>query len=749
MAEDSERHGKTLFIRNLPFSTSNEDLEKVFSDIGPLKTCFVVSDKDSKKCRGFGYVKFTMLEDAEKALKDITSVNGRKVHIMFSKKKEKKKKFGAKTKPIDTEEENDRMLPKPVIQEKTEKDGVEKENKVLKDKSKTTAKSPKPKVKKETPVKGQKQEVNPKTEGKRARLIVRNLAFKMTTEELTEAFNSHGKVTDVHIPKKKNKRMGFAFIQMSNKAQAGMAMKALTGQELKGRKIAVDWALPKDKFEAKQETKEESSDESEEEMEVDANEENGDVSDSEEEMKVEENSDGDEDDDEDDGDDSEEDESEEEESSGSEEDTEDEDEEDEDKKKDTSKPKQNDRPSDVEEGRTVFVRNLPFSVGEEDVVEFFSEYGDVKYAKLVKDKNSGMPRGSAFVQFKSKEFADKCLKECGEEGGSGISMGGRDLYVSLALTKQKAVECVSKKNEKKEQKDSRNLYLAREGMIRAGTEAAKDCSAADLALRTKIDAAKRRKLKDQNVFVSSVRLCIHNLPATVTDKQLRGVCLKAAQDKTAKITECRIMRDLERPNAQGVGKSRGYAFCSFKSHEHALAALRWLNNNAEPFGDTKRPVVEFSLENRKALEAKEKRLEKFKAKQAMQFPKPSDKKADKKRRKKSKVLQGGEANPLTVRKQQDQVARSLHKGKPLGLPSHSGPKQRHKPRPQQPWQKDNKKNNKFGKNKRFENNRERDNRRERVPKQTSGKRKLNTDGFDRMVASYKQKIMKSAQNLQL
>ena len=45
MAEDSERHGKTLFIRNLPFSTSNEDLEKVFSDIGPLKTCFVVSDK--------------------------------------------------------------------------------------------------------------------------------------------------------------------------------------------------------------------------------------------------------------------------------------------------------------------------------------------------------------------------------------------------------------------------------------------------------------------------------------------------------------------------------------------------------------------------------------------------------------------------------------------------------------------------------------------------------------------------------
>ena len=56
------------------------------------------------------------------------------------------------------------------------------------------------------------------------------------------------------------------------------------------------------------------------------------------------------------------------------------------------------------------------------------------------------------------------------------------------------------------------------------------------------------------------------------------------------------MRDLERPNAQGVGKSRGYAFCSFKSHEHALAALRWLNNNAEPFGDTKVSVESRFLE---------------------------------------------------------------------------------------------------------------------------------------------------------
>ena len=45
MAESEARHGKTLFVRNLPYSTTNEDLENTFSEIGPIKTCFVVADR--------------------------------------------------------------------------------------------------------------------------------------------------------------------------------------------------------------------------------------------------------------------------------------------------------------------------------------------------------------------------------------------------------------------------------------------------------------------------------------------------------------------------------------------------------------------------------------------------------------------------------------------------------------------------------------------------------------------------------
>jgi RNA recognition motif-containing protein len=43
------------------------------------------------------------------------------------------------------------------------------------------------------------------------------------------------------------------------------------------------------------------------------------------------------------------------------------------------------------------------------------------------------------------------------------------------------------------------------------------------------------------------------------------------------------MRDLKKVDLQGRGLSKGYAFVSFNKHEHAIAALRAVNNNPEVF----------------------------------------------------------------------------------------------------------------------------------------------------------------------
>ena len=41
---------RVLFVRNLPFSTTDQDLEKLFSEIGPIKRCFVIRNKGKKLC---------------------------------------------------------------------------------------------------------------------------------------------------------------------------------------------------------------------------------------------------------------------------------------------------------------------------------------------------------------------------------------------------------------------------------------------------------------------------------------------------------------------------------------------------------------------------------------------------------------------------------------------------------------------------------------------------------------------------
>jgi len=47
---DTKSTSKTLFVRNLPYSATNEQLEELFSDIGPIKRCFVVKNKGGHRC---------------------------------------------------------------------------------------------------------------------------------------------------------------------------------------------------------------------------------------------------------------------------------------------------------------------------------------------------------------------------------------------------------------------------------------------------------------------------------------------------------------------------------------------------------------------------------------------------------------------------------------------------------------------------------------------------------------------------
>lgn len=65
--------GKKLFVGNLPFSTTSEDLNTLFAQAGTIRSATVMMDRVTGRSRGFGFVEMSSDEEAEKA---ITQFNG-------------------------------------------------------------------------------------------------------------------------------------------------------------------------------------------------------------------------------------------------------------------------------------------------------------------------------------------------------------------------------------------------------------------------------------------------------------------------------------------------------------------------------------------------------------------------------------------------------------------------------------------------------------------------------------------------
>jgi cold-inducible RNA-binding protein len=68
--------GKKLFVGNLSFNTTSADLEVLFAEVGTCESASIVTDRDSGRSRGFGFVEMTSNDEAQKA---IAALNGRDV----------------------------------------------------------------------------------------------------------------------------------------------------------------------------------------------------------------------------------------------------------------------------------------------------------------------------------------------------------------------------------------------------------------------------------------------------------------------------------------------------------------------------------------------------------------------------------------------------------------------------------------------------------------------------------------------
>ncbi|KAF1810412.1 RNA-binding domain-containing protein [Eremomyces bilateralis CBS 781.70] len=438
------------------------------------------------------------------------------------------------------------------------------------------------------------------------KLIVRNLPWTIdTAEKLSSLFRSYGKVNYAIIPKDKNGVMrGFGIVIVRGRRNAEKAIAGLNEKEIEGRTIAVDWSVGREEWQKA------TNDGDEGQEALPTTTQQNLVTEDDEDVTSEPNqSDDTNSSAEDDG-------------SGS----------------DTEEDEPEHKPAENLTS-TLFVRNIPFTATDETLFEHFSQFGKLKFARVVLDPATERPRGTGFVRFVNESDATDCLKQSPKQtqaAGPGsrtnvsilqneeldpsgkFTFDTRILQVSRAVDRNEASrlaeESLNKRNHR--DRDKRRLYLLGEGAIQSSSPFYKELSQTDISMR-EASAKQRKKLLDSNpsLFLSLTRLSVRNIPRNVNSSDLKTLARQAVvgfakdvkedlrerlskeelarggeemkqaeQNRKAKGTGIVKQAKIEFESSEGAktreesgGKSRGYGFIEYHTHRSALMGLRWLN----------------------------------------------------------------------------------------------------------------------------------------------------------------------------
>lgn len=592
---------RELFVRSLPASATTEKLTEFFSQSYVLKHATVVIDPETKQSKGYGFVTFADIEDAQRALEEFNGADfeGRKIKVEVAQPRKR-----------EIDEKGGRSIP--------------------------TAEAARLKAER---IKQREQTAPP-------RLIVRNLPWTIKdSDQLAALFRSFGKVKHAVVPKKGNVQAGFGFVVLRGRKNAEKALEAVNGKEVDGRTLAVDWAVEKSVWEEAQQNAEKK-EVNEDAMDVDAeNDEAGAENDEDESVQVDSEDEDEEEDEEGDFDDEDEDE--------------DQDEEDEEDDRNASTIFIRNLPftSTDETLYEHFKQFGPLRYAR-IVVDYETERprgtGFVCFWKAEDaiECLRGAPRQvdsskeDANSKKSSTSFKQSVLQNDMLDPTGKYTMEDRVLNVTLAVSKTEAnkltEEGVSRRSER--DKDRRRLYLLNEGTINTASSLYKKLAPSEIKMRE--DSLKQRQNLIKNnptLHLSLTRLSIRNIPRSVTSKDLKalareaivGFAKDAKEGRRQPISAEEIARESEetknddkrrREKGKGIvkqakivfegrdgskieektggGRSRGYGFVEYYSHRHALMGLRWLNGHIVQtkskdgeMEKKKRLIVEFAIEN--------------------------------------------------------------------------------------------------------------------------------------------------------
>lgn len=78
-----------LYVGNLTFNTTSADLQNLFSQHGDVKKAQVITDRDTGRSRGFGFVEMASSEGARAAISSLNghSLDGREISVNVAKER--------------------------------------------------------------------------------------------------------------------------------------------------------------------------------------------------------------------------------------------------------------------------------------------------------------------------------------------------------------------------------------------------------------------------------------------------------------------------------------------------------------------------------------------------------------------------------------------------------------------------------------------------------------------------------------
>jgi RNA recognition motif-containing protein len=78
-----------LYVSNLGFQVNDEDLKKLFTSYGQVTSAKVISDRETGRSRGFGFVEMPVEEEAKKAIKELEGkpMEGRALSVSVARPK--------------------------------------------------------------------------------------------------------------------------------------------------------------------------------------------------------------------------------------------------------------------------------------------------------------------------------------------------------------------------------------------------------------------------------------------------------------------------------------------------------------------------------------------------------------------------------------------------------------------------------------------------------------------------------------